>query len=164
MRKRRLILSLVAVAVLFGLVATPSIRWPVVGWARGEPFWHGRPSSYYADRFRTVMRLEEDGRPTFRRPAPGEDWGRKNLPRGITEVIWGGWSLPLMADDPPDTDALPVLRRLLHDPDVRVRWSAASSIVLLREDALPVVPELVALLDDPHLCGTAVVALQAVGP
>src|SRR4051812_26669562 len=53
-RRRRLLLFLAAAAVLL-VLALPAVHWRLVGWARGEPFFDGRPASYWR---REVARCE----------------------------------------------------------------------------------------------------------
>src|SRR5262245_47664061 len=48
MRHRRRLFTVGTLAVL-GLLASPAVYWRVCGWARGEPFWRGRPASYWRE-------------------------------------------------------------------------------------------------------------------
>jgi hypothetical protein len=45
--------GLLALAAVLGTLAMPGVHWRLIGWVRGEPFWRGRPASYYADRIRS---------------------------------------------------------------------------------------------------------------
>ena len=46
-RRRRLLIGL-AVLALVGVLALPGVQWRLIGWAKGEPFYRGRPASYFA--------------------------------------------------------------------------------------------------------------------
>jgi hypothetical protein len=52
-RSKRFVFAIVALALLVctGLACLDLVRYPVVGWLRGEPFYDGMPASYYADYF-----------------------------------------------------------------------------------------------------------------
>jgi hypothetical protein len=69
-------------------------------------------------------------------------------------------------DERADVNAVPVLRRLMGNSDLRVRWIAASSVLGMGERGAPAVPELLVLLDDPHpqVRCTAALALGFIGP
>jgi hypothetical protein len=159
----RHLLWIVTTGVVVGLFMLPQVRWPLLGWARGEPFWRGYPSSYYAARFRAETCTDAKGHLSFRKLYMLEDWGRQRLSPTVVEAMWGG-PIPLLADDPPDVNALPVLRRLLRDPDVGVRWCALGGLGLLLGDGAPALPELVVLLDDPQLKINAIQGLMFIGP
>src|SRR5437763_15710605 len=46
-RRRRLLVALSLLALL-GVLALPGVHWRLVGWWRGEPFYDGRPASYWS--------------------------------------------------------------------------------------------------------------------
>src|SRR5436309_10894633 len=51
-RRRRLLLAL-ALLALVGVLALPGVHWRLIGWWRGEPFYQGRPASYWAAELRS---------------------------------------------------------------------------------------------------------------
>src|SRR4051794_30855540 len=126
--RKRLVAGLSVVAVLT-VLAVPAVHWRLVGWAKREPFYQGRPAGYWAAELRT---LKVYSRPAQRAVGPGP---------GETYPIWMGWrpadrrrvawvrerlgwdytvSQVFEADLPlarPDPSAAPVLRSLSADPD-----------------------------------------------
>src|SRR5205823_12329398 len=46
-RRRRLLIGL-AVLALGGVLGLPGVHWRLIGWARGEPFYRGRPATYWS--------------------------------------------------------------------------------------------------------------------
>src|SRR5436190_16951387 len=63
MIKRKLLAAATTIGLL-GVLSTPAVRYRLIGWVRGEPFWMGKPASYYADRARTFWRESRPGEPS----------------------------------------------------------------------------------------------------
>jgi hypothetical protein len=90
-----------------------SVRCPVLGWWRGEPFFEGMPASYYANVFRRV-----------RRPSGGDEVAR--FLGAVSQRAEKWWELDnrrldMMEDHP---EAVPVLRWLVRDSDEDVQFCA----------------------------------------
>ena len=94
-RRRRLPIGLVVLALL-GVLALPGVHWRLIGWWRGEPFYQGRPASYYAACLRTHFGI----------PGPAEAWVRAHAGDSVADVYWHR-SDPLRDAD---AAAVPVLR------------------------------------------------------
>src|SRR5947208_1405182 len=97
MTKRRRRLLALAVLALLGVLAFPGVHWRLVGWARGEPFYQGRPASYYADRVRSWHDMQPSGVFVSWGPGydhkgylctPAEAWVRKNVGHGAASLVW----------------------------------------------------------------------------
>jgi len=141
---------------------------------RGEPFFQGRPASYYAACARKAVRL---GAPSNMRPfTPAELWVRDNLSQTLADLVWGGqmpfyeWcGWPRLRGDwqCPGPAAVPVLMVLAGDADAGVRWYATSALYFAaRDDPALAVPGLMQLLDDdePWVRYEATVGLGKCGP
>jgi HEAT repeats len=125
-RRKRLLLLLAAAAVLT-VLALPAVRWPLLGWWRGEAFFKYRPTSYWSaafaawatDRDRVVAQSSAWGRRYYRTHDPLT--GLKGL-FGL-----GGAYDPFVDSEIPSFGpaGIPVLIALLSDADPRVRDSAA---------------------------------------
>jgi hypothetical protein len=173
-RRRRLVVSMGGVLALAGVAALPGVRWPVVGWVRGEPFYDGRPASYWA------AEVEDSEWLGF---APSKS-GRYNIPvrraRAVKSVLeqwyinvrWPGDSVigeSLMPHE--DAAELPVLLVLLSHPSPRVRGFAALMAGELGAAGQPTVPRLRALASDQTeafkdltVAEAAEVALEVLAP
>src|SRR5437667_138733 len=55
-KRRRRLLAALAVLALLGVLALPAVHWRLIGWWRGEPFYQGRPASYWAAELRSSYR------------------------------------------------------------------------------------------------------------
>jgi hypothetical protein len=145
-KRRRRLLGLLALAALAGVLAVPAVHWRLIGWWRGEPFWQGRPASYYASHISAHWRAV----------SPTEIWVRDHLPSGVREVVWGdhreiveGMGSSMKPGNAAGLEALPVLIALAENLDAEVRWQVTIWLKNLNEDATPAVPVLTRLLDDP---------------
>jgi hypothetical protein len=172
MRKhRRLLFCAAVIAVLAGVMLHPAVYWPLVGRLRGEPFWRGRPDSYYAARIRARYALGPDGSLHTRPEIGAEAWARAHLPGRLAVAIWGDAN-PRPEDsvwwgkDDVGPEALPMLRALARRPDAAVSGRAVAAMVPLGPQAAPAVPELVAVLDsaDPDARCSAALLLGQAGP
>lgn len=161
-RRNRWLIGLLALAFLATL-ATPSVHWPLIGWAKGEVFYRGRPTTYW---MHEVMEVESVGGclgpPVFR---------RKVEPLATLQRLVG---LPISYRDVPEEDvnclsvdptAVPVLRALLAAPHPKVRKDAAHYLGC--QQSREAVPELTALLfdngEDTKVRSAAYNALRVIG-
>lgn len=136
----------------------PAVYWPLVGWARGEAFYRGRPSSYWSQQMQYWAR--EDPDPVRRRPGlVGEflDW--------LTAPVPGSFE---WVNDPA---AVGVLIDLLPDPAPIGTWQgelrtvghqAAHYLSQQQPAAWEGVPALIAGLRAPDRA-TRRVSVHAVG-
>jgi hypothetical protein len=165
-RRRKRLAALIAGFALVVALALPGVRWRLLGWIRGEPFWRGMPASYYAARIRAAQK-EYDGTAIAPRDSgQAEKWVRQKLSTGVADAVWGGPAPFLLDHERPDAAAVPVLAILMTQPEPRVRKFAAESAAVLRHQAAPLLPELVTLLDDPDrgVREMAALALGHLGP
>lgn len=105
--KRLACLALLLVG-LAGVCLHPAVRWRVVGWYRGEAFYQGRPTSYWAEQFANWP----------------DSWGHRWLPGVIADWLEpdGQPSYPGHAFYPEGchvvpAEAIPVLVELLGEED-----------------------------------------------
>jgi hypothetical protein len=157
-RRKRLLLGL-AVATAVGVLALPAVHWRVIGWLEDEPFYRGRPSSYYRGRIRDRFQVMPDGFLGPRDLSPAESFVRSHLPGPLADAVLGG-PAPFLSEQP-DSAALPTLTALLDDPDPMVRFYAALMLARMGKEARPVVAELKRHLGDHAPVGSTTVAREA---
>jgi hypothetical protein len=145
-RLRKLLLPALAFLAVPGVLALPGVRWRLVGWARGDPFWRGRPASYYARRVIAALPWQSSGGWQQRPVTAAEDWLRTRRCAVIADAVWGEQFI--FYDGPTDDHESAVASALTHHGDERVRFWAAC---VLAERCPPgvAVPVLTPLLDDP---------------
>jgi HEAT repeat protein len=126
---------LVLVALGTILLYPPS-RSIALGWIRQEPFFEGRPRSYWADELKegrapsvpVLVVLLDDG-----------DAGvRQRAAKALAEQRSGA------------REAVTALSRTLKDADKDVRWSSAYALSSIGPDARAAVPDLLQILKDPE--------------
>jgi hypothetical protein len=151
-RRRRLLIGL-AVLALLGVLALPAVHWRLIGWAKREPFYRGRPVSYYALNIRTNYYINPvSGYPS---PRPLSAMLRrllKNAPGPLAELV-----RPKMVWPETRGESVPLLVALLDQPDQTVRVWALCELnieVVVGGHAAEsgmggVVPALTRLLTDP---------------
>src|SRR5580704_14445099 len=105
-KRRRRLLAALALLTLISVLALPAVHWRLVGWARGEPFWKGRPASYYARWAHHYF--ERHGRVEF--------WVRGNVGDAAADLFWDDANPFTEADE----TAAPVLATFLSDPNFSV--------------------------------------------
>jgi HEAT repeat len=162
MSKRRRWLVTVTVTAGLVVLALPPVHWRLYGWARGEPFYQGRPASYWSAEIAaceagelkivcgTTVVCEPDRGPTMLlivRPSLLDRTRQRvaiklDLPR-LAGNLDNRWQL---TDG--DSAALPVLAALLADPAPQVRYYAVQCITNLHEAGRPALPNLQALAGD----------------
>jgi len=130
--KKRLTLglSLVAACVLAAVFSTPAF-YIVRGWWRGEPFFHGLPSSYWQNAIRRWNR------------APDE------VPWWNRALDWVGMDRkPALLTDDQDSAAMPILFCLVQDEDEAVQIAVGYALDRLEPTSRETVPLLVTALKD----------------
>jgi Armadillo/beta-catenin-like repeat len=141
-RRQRRLLTGSAVLGLCGVLALPGVHWRLVGWWRGEPFYQGRPASYWAAELRRT-RIVFVGLSGANSTAEGlcfyrvsDPWELVKRPLGLTvaNTEVPAAELPFAGPDP---EALPLLVRLLSHPEPRVRFFAVRALWNLRNAARP---------------------------
>jgi hypothetical protein len=124
-------------------VALPGVRWPIIGWWRGEEFYARRPASYWAWQLECLSGcgyslpvLSVTGCRCELIPVPGP---LRRL--GVWSPAWSvpDADLPFAAGDPA---GVPVLRVLLRHLDVRVRVHAAWALAKVGPPAAAAVEDL----------------------
>ena len=171
----------VALAVLFGsLVALPAVHWRVIGWAQGEAFYQGRPTSWWSSEIedsyheRLILwsglgRLPEvlPNLPDWWVDTPSSLWVRmrQQLKSGNTAipVMDVSNNSPLLNGDP---TVLPLLLALVRSQSAKVRRVAISGLFAQGKQTPEVVPALLQLLDDPEdeVRRDALIALRQLDP
>jgi hypothetical protein len=162
MNNRRRFLLFTAAAALLFVLALPGVHWRLYGWCRGEPFYRGRPSSYW----RSAIAACEIRWSFFSLATSGGDRGLLPpvqdmilIPRLDPVERFRQWlaenlNQPNLAAKPVapfvecDASAVPVLIALLGDRDPQVRCFAAQTLGSLNGDAREAVPALRDLASD----------------
>jgi len=142
-KRRKLVLVGAAVAAALGVLALPGVRWPLVGWWRGEPFYSGRPASYWSA---AVAPLSSH----YKLYGPAADIEcyapdclfpalRRRLGLVVSSRLLTDAEVPLGQGAPA---AVPVLRALLREPDEQAQGYAAWALARVGPPAADAVPEL----------------------
>jgi hypothetical protein len=170
-RARRWLAGALAAAAVSGILIHPAIYWPIYGWVAGEPFWNGRPSTYWRRQIERLNlkageKVKEGSKilppppgyvPVFLRVgppkvggplAPGLEWLDKQTGYRLldqnTDVFGANSGL--------DPTAVALLLELLGDPDATVRAFAVEGLchIAMRhpETTAEVVPALQKTLGD----------------
>jgi HEAT repeat len=155
MSRRRVLLGAgVLLVVLAGALAQPGVRWPLWGWLRGEAFYRGRPTSYWAGRLKNEpcefcqnadaqasggLKVWVETRPAPQRPPPlvGALYRLFRVRPAPSEVLFEGGE---------DCRLVPVLIELLQDQNPSVVRLAALYLGGLGPAARPAAPALVVAL------------------
>jgi hypothetical protein len=138
--RRKLVLPGLTAAALAVVPSLPAVHWSLIGWWRGEAFYDGRPTSYYAARARGVIfavQLSPFGGWTSEytyRPGPVE---RLALRAGLQRFVG-----PPERSLPTDPAAVPMLVESLDRSraEPRVRLQAVNALGQVRpapSEALP---------------------------
>jgi hypothetical protein len=142
-KRRKLLLAGAAVATAVVVLSLPAVRWPLVGWWRGEPFYDSRPASYWSA---AVAPLSSHYKLVG--PAPGIECYapdclfpavRRRLGRVVPTRLLAEGDVPLGQGHPA---AVPVLRALLCEPDEQSQAYAAWALARVGPAAADAVPEL----------------------
>jgi hypothetical protein len=135
-----------------------SVRYPVLGWLRGEPFFDGMPASYYA---RTLVVPGGEPPPDFLSFALARVNDRAaqcyaERCKAQSAHVWQALRQP---------EAVEVLRTLARDYDGDVRFAALSHLISLGPKATAATDVLLRLLECPgHYRVLAAYALVRVAP
>src|SRR5262249_51464347 len=118
----------------------PAVRWPVIGWARGEAFYQGMPTSYWRSEIqnryerRTIMIISDkcgyESSYWERQPSAWEAWFDKTLARSPSAETL---SAVLIKSE---EEAIPVLKELFVSDDIKVRRFAAEKLFRLGDPSL----------------------------
>jgi hypothetical protein len=148
MKRRWRLLTVLGVLVLAAAcLLHPAVRWRLIGWARGEAFYDGRPTSCWKQEIETAYVEADlaDGRPSMsiwlETPTLLEKW--LAYWRGYDPVLKMFSAMPIN-----DPTGLPVLIALLDDESVQVRRFAAHALRRLGPQATPAAAALVRATQD----------------
>jgi hypothetical protein len=148
-RRRKLLLSLLAAVTTAAVLALPGVHWRLYGLARGEPFYDGRPFSFWRQEVAECWVDQANSPPEpggtrpvlfYRRTDTGL-WDGLRFWLGETGGRYAARLKPLARHDYSrhvplplrgDPAAVPFLVRLLADTDPKVRAYAAQALGDLR--------------------------------
>jgi hypothetical protein len=163
-RRRRLLLWFLALALVavVGVLAMPAVYWRLIGWAKVEPFWRGRPLSYRRETVAACNVAQSVCWPcglVVTDAPPQAPWLHLYRRKGsIDKIVWRVadhlelFELMDYLDAPPfrhcDGSAVPILTALLGDSDPKVRYCAVQELGCLNEAGRPALPELRGLAGD----------------
>jgi hypothetical protein len=141
---------MLALVGLVGALALPAVHWRLIGWWRGEPFYRGRPTSFWrAEVEASGVMLPTDAKSgvdlEFVRTAGAAERTIDSVCVLIGLGGRDGLEPPVPAGD---ADPLPLLLELLRDPNPRTRIFACQAISRLGEAARPAVRALQTLTGD----------------
>ena len=144
LNRRRLTIASLLVAIV-SIFFLPPVYWRVVGFVKGEAFYDGRPTSWWAKKIQerynaTYQKFYQPQRPP---PQPGDQfdseilgaawsgeesqtWLQGLLENFRTQVVL--YNVPLTNGD---GASLPVLLELLRENDPRARWIALCGLAEL---------------------------------
>ncbi len=157
MARRRLVRvgGLLLLAALVVALLLPDVRWPLWGALRHEPFYNGKPASYWCAELRgyRIMFCANCPETPFEPRPPDEGCGSQ-------AVRWLYWRVFKKRPDPRptaailhgDPAALPVLEALLQDDDHVTRELAILGMVYIGPPARSAVPKLLIALHDEDPC------------
>jgi hypothetical protein len=161
MRRRwRFLLMLVMLLLVTGSFLLPAVHWRVIGWIKGEAFYEGRPTSYWAHE------MQQWGPPCYAVSTMGGAITYRSDPFWFPQPSWwdqlreqlGGpppvaiSSQPLLVDAR-DPTAIPVLIELLEHPDNDIRLIAVYALGQIGPDAQVAVPLLLNMIEDGNRPG-----------
>ena len=168
--KRRHLLILLLLLLLGSPLLLPQVRWPVYGWLRGEAFYQGMPTSWWAKEIDTtyqpMLLWDISGKDASiqwcMQPSPSlwdeirQQFGPSTtaLPASIFAV-----GCPLLDGDP---DALPVLLVLVRNESAKVRRAAIRGLWAEGEGKPEIISALIEAVRDTDAAvqEEAVAALQ----
>jgi hypothetical protein len=150
--KRWLWLCLLLLAI-FSLVVFPVSRWRIIGWVKGEAFYEGWPTSYWAHE------LQQWGHPSYaiissatvisrsgpfwcRQPSAWERLWKQVQPAPMTRS-----SQPPLVEDR-DPASIPVLLELLQHPDSGIQLIVVHALGQIGPDAHQAVPALLRMIEE----------------
>jgi hypothetical protein len=145
-RRWQLWLGLTILLLAGGFFLLPAVRWSVIGWASGEAFYQGRPTSYWSQEAQNLNSLVVTVGGSVERHWVHNIWMRRlSWEEEVLEKLklrtmnLESNDFPLLNPDP---TALPVLIELLDDPDSQVRQIAAQGLERLGPEAAPAITAL----------------------
>ncbi|OAI48645.1 hypothetical protein AYO44_06695 [Planctomycetaceae bacterium SCGC AG-212-F19] len=157
MKRHSRLLVVLAVLLVTANVLHPAVHWRLIGWARGEAFYQGRPTSYWADKIEatyqpvwgtgsvignggTIWYVETQ---LSRLDQFLQQWLPGTTPVSVPPALTNG---PLLDGD---FDALPVLLALLRNESAKLRQVAVSGLVAQGRDKPEVIKALHEAAKDP---------------
>jgi hypothetical protein len=140
-RSKRFLFLLVAAALLVcaSLAFLDSVRYPVLGWLRGEPFFEGMPASWYADCYARKRSFDDPV------PALLARFSARAAQRWA-EAREREWRRVARMEIQPE--GLPVLRWLAQQPDQQLRYEVLCILERQGPAALPALDVVSAALAD----------------
>lgn len=142
-KRRKLLLAGTAIAAALIILSLPAVHWPLVGWWRGEPFYDGRPASYWSAAVAPLSSHYKLYGPAAEIECYAPDCLfpalRRHLGRVVPTRLLAHGEVPLGQGDPA---AVPVLRALLREPDEQSQAYAAWALARVGPPAAAAVPEL----------------------
>lgn len=135
------------------LVSTPLVRWRIIGLARGEAFYRGRPTSYWQHEIKTWTEFLRQCGPLRvtcgigLHPVPPPPTFSEKLHGFLASTFTAEWT-PAQLEEPA---AIPVLTELLRDSDAEVREYAVTCLFRMNapgNELEPAILELTRLLMD----------------
>jgi hypothetical protein len=141
--RRKLLLAGAALAAALVMLTLPAVRWPLVGWWRGEPFYDGRPASYWSAALAPLSSHYK----LYGSAAEIECYApdclfpalRRRLGMVVPTRLLTDGEVPMGQGD---AAAVPVLRALLRVPDEQAQIYAAWALARIGPPAAAAVPEL----------------------
>ncbi|OAI48661.1 hypothetical protein AYO44_06775 [Planctomycetaceae bacterium SCGC AG-212-F19] len=132
-RRWRLWTGLALLLLVGALLLHPAVHWRLIGWYRGEAFYHGRPTSWWAfeieKNYYCVLGESGNHLPSYMHfvyRSPPSFWEQlSSIVPGTSLQAKELWA------DPPikgGGDALPLYLELLHRPEPKVRLAAVISL------------------------------------
>jgi hypothetical protein len=133
---RRWLRRLIVLATFAVVLALPPAHWRLIGSWRGEPFYNGRPASFY----RPLVHVENLPKLVCLGPLVPDEWPVIRSVFGDQIADWlQGDRRQLFNRDPA---AVPMLTALLRDPDWDVRLAAMWWLGHIEPAAEPALPGL----------------------
>jgi HEAT repeat protein len=156
-----------AVLVIVGLLLIPAVHWRLIGWAKGEAFYQGRPTSWWE---RAVVRWQKNVR---REAVPSilQDTDPETIPVHIELSQSSNYNVRSQATvslrgafEP--RRAVSILIRVLDDKRPDIRETAAQALGNMGDKAREAIPALKARLKDDNeaVRKKAAEALQMIDP
>jgi hypothetical protein len=132
-RRRRLLIGL-AVLALGGVLALPAVHWWLIGWVRGEPSYHGQPTTFWSRRIQQygygVPGMQMHGGRYYVRPYDPLARIKQSLGLAGAYDPFVDREMPFIDPDP---DGIPVLTALLGDDEPTVRGFAVVALFRFTE-------------------------------
>jgi hypothetical protein len=123
-------LTLVLLLLLGAAFLAPAVRWPVIGWVRGEAFYDGMPASYWRSQIKEYRECVFPMGSMIGEVPPRTLLNQLRESLGM-EPTYLSQPAVMMAGD----DAVPVLLALCNDEDRTVRYIAIQALERIDREA-----------------------------